>query len=356
MAGGDMSGSEVLNYRVHPVAGLFPLMEGVRFRNLVEDIRANGQRVPVVLDAEGTLLDGRNRARACQELGIDVKETRYAGDDAEAWIISHNVHRRHLTESQRAMVAARLTELHRGGDRRSSSFKQSSDRLNLQLNAGGAGRTESGAGQALAAEQVSIADAASQLSIGYASVGRAKAVLKSGDQELIRAVESGEKSVTTAAEVARARKKRPPKEQPPQPEQSPKPLTERGDEIRGLVNQGATSEQIAKRFGVTEPRVREVARKLGIIITANQVRGKVRRTDWNRTLDNATDVLEAAAISIRDIDPTQLNRDEALERLDSLTSSINAITKAVRKIKESFRDQPYTEESVSPVPIAVGQG
>lgn len=54
-----------VNYEIHPVAALFPYIEGEAFREFVEDISANGQREPVVLDRDGRLIDGRNRARAC---------------------------------------------------------------------------------------------------------------------------------------------------------------------------------------------------------------------------------------------------------------------------------------------------
>jgi ParB-like chromosome segregation protein Spo0J len=58
------------NYRVHPVASLFPLLEGQEFEELCEDIESVGQKVPIVVH-EGMLLDGRNRLRACLKLGIE---------------------------------------------------------------------------------------------------------------------------------------------------------------------------------------------------------------------------------------------------------------------------------------------
>jgi ParB-like chromosome segregation protein Spo0J len=120
-ATGEIVDGDVINYRIHPVADIFPLIEGREFAALVEDIRANGQMEPVVLDSEGQLIDGRNRARACQALGIDVKETRYTGDDVAVYIVSHNLHRRHLTDAQRAMVAARLANLPPEGGRPKTS-------------------------------------------------------------------------------------------------------------------------------------------------------------------------------------------------------------------------------------------
>lgn len=104
-------------FPVHPAAELFPLMQGADFDAFVEDIRVNGQQEPVVLDADGRLLDGRNRARACTSLGLRITTRRYDGDDPMQFVISHNLHRRHLTDSQRAMIAAELATLPAGGDR-----------------------------------------------------------------------------------------------------------------------------------------------------------------------------------------------------------------------------------------------
>jgi hypothetical protein len=87
----------------HPLANRFPLIAGEEFDQLVEDIRHNGQREPIVL-FEGKILDGRNRYRACLEAGV-TPQTR-AFDPAkegspEAFVISVNLKRRHLTGKQR---------------------------------------------------------------------------------------------------------------------------------------------------------------------------------------------------------------------------------------------------------------
>jgi hypothetical protein len=94
----------------HPLATRFPLIEGEDFESLVEDIRAHGQREPVVL-FEGKVLDGRNRSRACEVLGIRLK-TRYfdpkVEGSPEAFVISVNLKRRHLTTGQKREVIAEL--------------------------------------------------------------------------------------------------------------------------------------------------------------------------------------------------------------------------------------------------------
>ena len=93
----------------HPHATLFPLLQGDEFQALVEDIKANGLRQPIIL-YRNQILDGRNRYRACIEAGVEPRFTEFAGtdDEALAYVISANLHRRHLTTCQRAVLALQL--------------------------------------------------------------------------------------------------------------------------------------------------------------------------------------------------------------------------------------------------------
>jgi hypothetical protein len=93
--------------KFHPVASIFPLMEKIEFESLTADIQKHGQLEPIWTHG-GKIIDGRNRYLACQELGIEprIKEWKPVnGAELVDFIISLNLTRRHLTPSQKALVA-----------------------------------------------------------------------------------------------------------------------------------------------------------------------------------------------------------------------------------------------------------
>ena len=73
----------------HPLANLFPLMEGEDFDKLVQDIREHGLREPITLH-EGKVLDGRNRHRACIAAGKGPRYRHLQDDDPLSFVISRN--------------------------------------------------------------------------------------------------------------------------------------------------------------------------------------------------------------------------------------------------------------------------
>ena len=107
-AAGQQQPPKQQEYEFHPIANFFPLMKGDEFKRFKKDIRTNKLREPIVI-YEGKILDGRNRYLACKELGFsfDTKPLP-AGTDPVAFVVSANIHRRHLNESQRAAIAAQL--------------------------------------------------------------------------------------------------------------------------------------------------------------------------------------------------------------------------------------------------------
>ena len=105
-----------LGIPLHPFADIFPLMEGNDFDGLVTDIKKNGPREPIMTTCDGRIVDGRNRYRACVAASIEPRTEilDINGSGLLAWVLSRNLHRRHLTTAQRAAIAADLDKLKPG--------------------------------------------------------------------------------------------------------------------------------------------------------------------------------------------------------------------------------------------------
>lgn len=149
----------------HPLAELFPMLPDQEIRELADDIVTYGQRVPIVL-LDGMVLDGRNRLAACRFAEVEPTFEDYAGDDPLGFVLSLNLHRRHMSESQRAMVAAKLVDWDRG--------------IN-QATAGSA--------------NLPTREAARRLSISERAVIAAKRIRDHGAPELIEAIRDGRVTV-----------------------------------------------------------------------------------------------------------------------------------------------------------------
>ncbi|MGI0522130.1 ParB N-terminal domain-containing protein [Microbacterium maritypicum] len=169
----------------HPFADLLPTMVDKELDALTEDIAAHGQReqATVWTDSESVtwLLDGRHRAEAARRIGAELRVTRFEGSeaDARALVMSLNVHRRHLSASQRALAAGALARRRRGG---TSGVP---------------------AGMPVAPTQ---AEAARTAGISERLVRDGAAVISHADEAVIQAVASGDLSVTAAAATIRARR------------------------------------------------------------------------------------------------------------------------------------------------------
>lgn len=162
---------------IHPIANLFPEMSEFQFEELKKDIKQHGLKMPI-LTYGGKVVDGRHRLRACTVLGIEAKyaELEAANDkSAEQSVISINLQRRHLTDGQRAIFAARLTNSLLGTNQHTAG--------------------------AVSQKQV-----AEELGISVDSVQRGKKVLNHGVPELIAAVSDGKIDITNAAKIAQLAK------------------------------------------------------------------------------------------------------------------------------------------------------
>jgi len=97
--------TDYMNLVAHPLANLFPMIEGAEFAALQANVAENGILQQIVL-YQGQILDGRNRYKAAKACGHTFKPEnfkQFTGTlaEAEAFVISTNVHRRHLSNAQK---------------------------------------------------------------------------------------------------------------------------------------------------------------------------------------------------------------------------------------------------------------
>jgi DNA methylase/ParB-like nuclease family protein len=90
---------------------MFPELPDWELQALADDIKAKGLLHPIVL-YKGKILDGRNRYKACKLAGVQPRFTEWKGKGSPLeWVVSENLVRRHLTSSQRAVLALDLLPL-----------------------------------------------------------------------------------------------------------------------------------------------------------------------------------------------------------------------------------------------------
>lgn len=235
---------EIGGYPVHPVASMFPMSDDETLRLLADDIAANGQHEPVVLaeywpdpylvlaehgvsvergeDIEGrdfgpvvnealatpelVVLDGRNRLRACELAGVEpltiqhipgttaVMDSLCEGweEFVGKWIVSKNLHRRHLSTGQRAAVAAKWVEYFAVEARKRQGFRSDlNPDLSAKLQKGSEGFHAS-------------AKAAEMFNVSPRSVATAKKVMEQDPEKFLQ-VEKGEIAPSRAEKEIKAK-------------------------------------------------------------------------------------------------------------------------------------------------------
>lgn len=233
----------------HEFASLFPMLSTTELQSLADDIKANGQRHSIIT-LDGEILDGRNRYAACKLANVEPWLEAYQGNDPLAFVVSENLHRRHLDESQRGMVAGRLATLKNG-------------------------QRPSPIGEAQPLSQESRADAAKALNVGERTLDRARVVQSKGVPELIAAVDSGEVKLGAAENLA----KLPPEEQVWIFNQGPDEVKKAAKDLREAAKQ-----KKAARNDPREPKepkyVPSDAREIWVI--ARLQLDRIRKTDTQK--------------------------------------------------------------------------
>ena len=177
--------------KAHELADLFPEMTEAEFNGLTESIKKIGQIDDIIL-LDGKILEGRSRFAACKIAGIEPRTRDFdsAKDIPEGWkpkndgdqftpldfVTAKNLHRRHLTTSQRATAAAMLAAESEKGRPKAS---ETNGELPIRQD-----------------------EAAQMMNVPLTAVQRATKVLKSGSKELKDALKAGKVSLSKAASVA----------------------------------------------------------------------------------------------------------------------------------------------------------
>ena len=228
-----------MQHQFHPVSNVFPLMLESELAELAADIKANGLREPIWLDADGRIIDGRNRYLACQRAAVEPTFRTYDGDDLIAFVVSLNLHRRHLSESQRSMVAAQIANLKHG---QRADYREERAEFEISNSA------------------VTVRQAAEMLNVSPASVVNARKVMQEGTPEEIEAVKAGEVAVGTLAKDIR--KGVPPEQRG---KNKPKASAYRGPRI--ALPEGMTLEDLARnglRLQAEGKNADEIRKALGV--------------------------------------------------------------------------------------------
>lgn len=165
-----------MKYEQHELSAAFPSMPEGDLQALAQDIKENGLHSPIVL-YQGKVLDGWHRVGACSRAGVNIRAIEYKGKNPVAFVKSHNWHRRHMTESQKAMTQVRLSEWREPGRQNKSAT--------------------------VADLPPTSAEMASEAGVSERTIISAKAVEKNGTDILKAAVIEGEISVSKAASVAK---------------------------------------------------------------------------------------------------------------------------------------------------------
>jgi hypothetical protein len=173
-----------MKYEMHEACAAWPGMTPAELRDLADDIVKNGLRDPITLTPDGKLLDGRNRAEACEVAGIEITSSMIAVYDGDPVLfsISRNARRRHMSSGQVAIVVAKLAT------------------RPLGANQFGEGPANAGP---------SVADVAKAAGVPVSAIESAKAIRKCGTLEEIKAVETGRAPLRKTADEVRARRSAP---------------------------------------------------------------------------------------------------------------------------------------------------
>jgi len=305
--------------KTHPAADLFPMMSKQAFSALKCDIEANGLREPIWTH-DGLILDGRNRYRACCELGIAPETREYTGDSPTAFVWSLNGTRRHLTTSQLGAVAAKMQPALQAeaAKRKAANLRQGAAAPSAPIGADGeTDEAPTGKSRDIAAKIVGV---------GSTTVDRAQFVMRN-DPELFKRVEAGEITVAAAERAIKTK-------EAPEP-YTKKSKSERIEQIKALAAEGYRLSQIASELNLRAGHVRNIANSAGIQLPDAKF-GKVHSIDATDLIERTVHGVDAYTDGLNIIKGAalEIEPDVAREFVASLTKAIRQLGWLKKQLKE----------------------
>ena len=215
-----------MGYELHELARVFPELPWDEYAPLVASIAAYGLRQPIAV-WRGKIIDGRHRAAACVEAGVEARYVHLPDDtDPFDYVLDANIRRRHMDAGQRGMLAVKLSDMRTAAGRPS---KSDNDCPILDPAAGPA--------PAAPKTRQEVADTAG---VSVSTIKSASAVKANAPPEIVDAVIAGEVPLAEAASAVRA-------------EPDGAALTEALKEKRGGSDKPLKSIAVRKRRKLTAP-------------------------------------------------------------------------------------------------------
>jgi len=286
-------------YSIHPAAAMFPLMDEQRLDELAADIRENELQQPIVR-YKGQVIDGRNRLIGCFRAGVEPTFTEWSGTGSLIqWIISVNLHRRHLSDTQRALISAKIAqELAVEGRQRSIQNLRNAAPAPDNLDPGP--RNQGGS---------SAEKAAKLMSVSKDATSKATKVMRKGTEGLAAAVSNGKVSLDAASLISEL------------PREKQDELLSKGN-VREVSQKLRESKKLASKGKVQNPGAAEATTTIGSTVapSPSTVRPKSESVDQSR---------KASAAAEPDVPKSKVAFD-GLPLVKKLHESIDGMVTAAR--------------------------
>ena len=176
------------------------------FLTLKEDISRRGVRQPIVVTHDGTIVDGHQRVRACEELGIEeidavISQDTEQADIDEGFVLS-NLNRRQLDPLSKARALQSLMEIEyqrKGKELNTQHDGDFRDRLAELLGGNISGRTIDRYLQLLRLPQA-IQDAVSSGDLPMTKALKVESLDEDSQEEIVRRIAKGKRARDVVAE------------------------------------------------------------------------------------------------------------------------------------------------------------